>query len=48
MLKQSLLTARVDYVIRDNKMKPQEGELLRIIALALDCPMPPLVSASNL
>jgi Zn-dependent protease with chaperone function len=45
LLKRSLLNACADCVLHDGRVAPAEGELLRAIALSLDCPMPPLLPA---
>lgn len=42
MLKKSVVEACADCVIRDGKVLPAEAELLQAVAVALDCPMPPL------
>lgn len=43
LLKQSVIEACADCVLHDGKVKPQEAELLQVIAEVLDCPMPPLL-----
>ncbi len=45
-LKRSLLNACADCVLDDGRVAPPEAELLRAIAAALDCPMPPVVAQS--
>ncbi|HFD13320.1 MAG TPA: peptidase M48 Ste24p [Crenotrichaceae bacterium] len=41
--KQSLLCALEDCVTEDNKIEPEEAELLRTIAALMDCPLPPIL-----
>jgi len=41
-LKRKVLQACVTCVLADGKVSVEEGELLRIVADAMDCPMPPL------
>ena len=43
LLKQSVIQACADCVIYDGKVLPREAELLQVIAVSLDCPMPPLL-----
>jgi hypothetical protein len=43
LLKRSLLSACAACIGADNRVTVEEGELLRVISDALDCPMPPLV-----
>jgi Zn-dependent protease with chaperone function len=45
-IKKALLTASVQTVAADGKVQPREAELLRAIADALDCPMPPVLPAA--
>ncbi len=45
MLKKSVVEACADCVINDGKVLPAEAELLQAVAVALDCPMPPLLAA---
>jgi Zn-dependent protease with chaperone function/uncharacterized tellurite resistance protein B-like protein len=42
-VKRTILQACVEVVAADGQVHPAEGELLRAVADALDCPMPPLV-----
>jgi Zn-dependent protease with chaperone function len=43
LLKQSVITACADCVLHDGMVQPAEAELMQVIAVSLDCPMPPLV-----
>jgi len=45
-LKRQVLEACVACVLSNGRIAVNEGELLRVIADALDCPMPPLVASS--
>lgn len=45
--KPRLLKAMVACVSNDGRLQPAEGELLRVTALLLDCPMPPLLDQSS-
>lgn len=47
-LKRSLLQACGACISHDNQVTVQEGELLRAISDALDCPMPPLLAEPTL
>jgi Zn-dependent protease with chaperone function len=47
-LKRQVLRASAAAVSHDNKVTVPEGELLRAIADALDCPMPPLLPGQDL
>lgn len=47
LLKGSLISACADCVLHDGKIRLQEAELLRAVAEALDCPMPPLIAAAS-
>lgn len=42
-VKRAILQACAEVVAADGQVHPAEGELLRAVADALDCPMPPLV-----
>lgn len=42
LLQRPLVEACADCVIRDGRVLPAEAELLQAVAVALDCPMPPL------
>jgi Zn-dependent protease with chaperone function len=42
-IRKSVLTACAQAVAADGRVQPGEAELLRAIALALDCPLPPFV-----
>ncbi|PYI93357.1 MAG: hypothetical protein DME97_06380 [Verrucomicrobia bacterium] len=44
-IKKNVLTACAETVAFDNVIQPREAELLRAIADALDCPIPPFVQA---
>jgi hypothetical protein len=45
LLKKSVVEACADCVIHDGRVLPAEAELLQAVAVALDCPMPPLLAA---
>jgi len=45
-LKQSIIDACAYTVLVDNKVTIQEGELLRTLVIALDCPIPPFLDAT--
>ena len=45
LLKRNVITACADCVIHDGKITPSEAELIETVALALDCPLPPLLAA---
>jgi Zn-dependent protease with chaperone function len=47
LLKGSLISACADCVLQDGTITLQEAELLRAVAEALDCPMPPLIAAHS-
>ena len=47
LLKSSLIEACADCVLHDGKIALEEGELLRAVAAALDCPMPPFILAHS-
>jgi Zn-dependent protease with chaperone function len=47
-IKRQILRASAAAVSHDEKVTVQEGELLRAIADALDCPMPPLLAGQEL
>jgi len=47
VLKRPLIEACAECVLFDGKVTIAEGELLRAVAAALDCPMPPLRSATD-
>ncbi len=47
LLKGSLISACADCVLYDGKITLEEAELLRAVAEALDCPMPPLIAAHS-
>ena len=40
-----MLSAVLEAVAHDGEVTPDEGSVVRAIAMALDCPIPPLVSA---
>lgn len=44
LLKGPLIAACADCVLHDGRVRAAEGELLRAIALCLDCPVPPLAT----
>ncbi len=46
-VKRTILQAGVEVVAADDQIHPAEGELLRAVADALDCPMPPLVNGAQ-
>ncbi|MEH1965440.1 M48 family metallopeptidase [Nostoc sp.] len=43
-LKQAIVDACAHTVLLDNKVTPSEGDLLRAIAMTLDCPIPPFLN----
>ncbi|WP_250658731.1 M48 family metallopeptidase [Alkalimarinus coralli] len=43
LLKRPLIDSFVECVMEDNEIKPREYELLRLVAIVLDCPIPPLL-----
>ena len=45
LLKKNVIQACADCVIHDGTLVPAEAELLQVVALNLDCPLPPLLSA---
>jgi len=45
-LKQAIIDACAHTVLVDNKVTIQEGELLRTLVIALDCPIPPFLEAT--
>ena len=47
ILKQDFIRACAACVIHDGVIAPGEGEVLQVIALKLDCPMPPLLSSAH-
>jgi Zn-dependent protease with chaperone function len=47
IIKQRTLVAAAQVVIADGQLLITEAELLRAVAAALDCPMPPLVTAAT-
>ena len=44
LLKRPLIDAFIECVMADNIVSPREYELLRLVAVVLDCPMPPLLT----
>jgi hypothetical protein len=46
-VKRAILQACAEVVAADGQVHPAEGELLRAVADALDCPMPPLVNGTR-
>lgn len=46
-LKQALVDACAHTVLVDNKVTDQEGDLLRAIAMTLDCPIPPFLNSKR-
>jgi len=46
-IKEIIVSACAHCVFADRAVTPEEGELLRIVALALDCPLPPFSSVSD-
>jgi hypothetical protein len=44
-LKRRVLGACIDVILADRQVEEDEAELLRVVAAALDCPMPPLLAA---
>ena len=47
MLKEQVLNACAHCVLMDNIVTVQEAELLRALAIALDCPLPPFLPAAE-
>lgn len=43
LLKRPLIDSFIECVMADNTVSPREYELLRLVAVVLDCPMPPLL-----
>lgn len=43
ILKRPLIDSFIECVMADNQVSPREYELLRLVAVVLDCPMPPLL-----
>ncbi|MEH1769298.1 hypothetical protein [Nostoc sp.] len=43
-LKQAIADACAHTVLLDNKVTPSEADLLRAIAMTLDCPIPPFLN----
>jgi uncharacterized tellurite resistance protein B-like protein len=43
-VRRAILQACAEVVAADGVVHPAEGELLRAVADALECPMPPLIS----
>jgi len=43
LLKQPFLESCAECVMADKKVNPREYELLRLVAIVIDCPMPPLL-----
>ena len=41
--RKGLVEACAEAIIHDRRIRPVEGELLRAVCDALDCPMPPLL-----
>ncbi len=46
-LKRRVLSACVETILADRQVTVDEAELLRAVAAALDCPMPPLLAATS-
>jgi Zn-dependent protease with chaperone function len=46
-IKESIIDACAHCAFADNKITVEEGELLRVVALALQCPMPPLFALTK-
>ena len=46
-LKQAVVDACAHTVLIDNKVTAQEGDLLRAIAMTLDCPIPPFLNSKR-
>ena len=44
LLKRPLIDSFIECVMADNKVNTREYELLRLVAVVLDCPMPPLLT----
>lgn len=47
LLKRPLIEACTDAVLHDKRVTVEEGELLRAISAALDCPMPPILPSQS-
>lgn len=47
LLKGSLISACADCVLHDGKITSEEAELLRAVAEALDCPIPPFITSRS-
>ena len=47
LLKQPLIDACVDCILHDNKVTPNEANLLRAVCERLDCPMPLVTGATS-
>ncbi|MBD1910235.1 MULTISPECIES: M48 family metallopeptidase [unclassified Leptolyngbya] len=45
-LKQAIIDACAHTVLVDNKVTIQEGELLRVLVIAMDCPIPPFLDST--
>ncbi|MDZ8187654.1 MAG: M48 family metallopeptidase [Nostoc sp. ChiSLP02] len=46
-LKQGIIDACAHTVLLDNKVTPKEADLLRAIAMTLDCPIPPFLNSQR-
>ncbi|HEY6563556.1 MAG TPA: hypothetical protein VIY86_03620, partial [Pirellulaceae bacterium] len=46
-IKKLVLEACAECIAADGRMTVEEGELLRVIADAFDCPLPPFVDAAD-
>jgi Zn-dependent protease with chaperone function len=46
-IKQAIVDACAHTVLVDNKVTPQEADLLRAIAMTLDCPIPPFLNPQS-
>ncbi len=46
-LKQAVIDACAHTVLLDNKVTPKEADLLRAIAMTLDCPIPPFLNSQR-
>ncbi|MBD2415371.1 transcriptional regulator [Nostoc calcicola FACHB-389] len=46
-LKQAIIDACAHTVLLDNKVTPKEADLLRAIAMTLDCPIPPFLNSQR-
>ncbi|WP_392535208.1 M48 family metallopeptidase [Nostoc sp. C117] len=46
-LKQAIIDACAHTVLLDNKVTPSEADLLRAIAMTLDCPIPPFLNSQR-